>query len=228
MKHLCYFLCLLALSFTQAQQTFYGTQEITYQYEGEGAEMMAQYMPQGMTTYYGKDKSATDFKGAAMEAMMNRVVSTATESFAISHNNKTVYEMDDDFIEQNQPVGDNINIAKVEGETKEILGLTCEKYTLTMSQSGIELTMNMWIANKYTLPEYKTPFSQDLSMKAMLNAGIKGIVMRIESKIPIPGSSIITIIETTKLDPTPVDDSIFEKPEGYALKNFADMPMGGY
>ena len=211
-----------------AQQTFYGIQEITYTYQGEGAEMMAQYMPQGMTSYYGKDKSATDFKGAAMEAMMNRVVTTPTESFAISHNSKAVYTMDNDFIEQNQPLAENITVNKVEGETKVILGLTCEKYTLSMNQSGMELTMNMWVSNKYTLPEYQTPFSQDLSMKAMSKAGINGIVMRVESRIPIPGSEIITIIETTKLDPTPVDDSIFEKPEGYATKNFSEMPMGGY
>lgn len=223
---LVFFMAASLLGFSQ--QTFTGTQVITYSYEGEGAEMMAQYMPQGMTSYYGKDKSAVDFNGSAMEAMMNRVVTTTTESFAISHNNKIVYKIDNDFIEQNQPVGDNIKVTKVDGETKEILGLNCQKYVLSMSQAGMEMSMVMWVTNKYTMPEYNVPFNQDMSGKAMLEAGVKGVVMRIESEIPMPGASITMIMETTKLDPTPVADSIFEKPAGYAEKNFADMPMGGY
>ncbi|TPV33410.1 DUF4412 domain-containing protein [Paucihalobacter ruber] len=228
MKHLCYFLCLIALSFTQAQQTFYGTQEITYHYEGESAEMMAQYMPKGMTSYYGKDKSAVDFNGAAMEAMMNRVVTTPTESFAISHNNKAVYTMDNDFVEQNQPKMENVQVEKVEGETKEILGLTCDKYTVSMSQMGMEMKMVMWVSTKYSMPEYKVTFNQDASMELLKQANINGIVLRLESEIPLPGASVTMIMETTKLDPSPVADSVFEKPEGYALKNFADMPMPGY
>ena len=228
MKHLCYLLCLVILNFTQAQETFFGTQTISYQYEGEGAEMMAQYMPQGMTSYYGKDKTAVDFNGAAMEALMNRVVTTDTESFAISHNSKAVYTMDNDFIEQNQPNMDDVKVEKVAGETKEILGLTCEKYNVSMNQMGIELKMVMWVSAKYQMPEYKVPFNQDNSLEILKKANIKGIVLRLESEIPIPGASITMIMETTKLDPTPVNDSIFEKPEGYAIKNFADMPMPGY
>ena len=228
MKNLCYFLIAFVIGNLQAQTTFYGTQVITYSYEGEGAEMMAQYMPQGMTAYYGKDKSATDFKGAAMEAMMNRVVSTPNESFAISHNSKTVYKMDNDFIEQNQPTGDNINITKNEGETKQILGLTCQKYTLTMNQDGIELTMHLYLTDKYVLPDYILPFNQDASAKALKDAGIKGMVLRVESNIPVPGANIKMTMETTKLDPTAVSETVFDKPEGYTEKNFAEMPMGGY
>jgi len=52
--------------------------------------------------------------------------------------------------------------------------------------------------------------------------------LRLESEIPMPGASITMIMETTKLDATPVADSFFEKPEGYTIKNFADMPMPGY
>jgi hypothetical protein len=228
MKKVCYLLCLLALNFTQAQQTFYGTQEITYQYEGEGAEMMAQYMPKGMTSYYGKDKTAVDFNGAAMEALMNRVVTTATESFAISHNSKAVYTIDNDFAEQNQPKMENVKVEKVEGETKEILGLTCQKYNVSLSQMGMEMKMVMWVSTKYNMPEYKVPFNQDASLEVLKQANLKGIVLRLESEIPVPGASITMIMETTKLDPTPVDESIFEKPAGYAEKNFADMPMPGY
>jgi len=228
MKKVCYLLCLLALNFTQAQQTFYGTQEITYQYEGEGAEMMAQYMPKGMTSYYGKDKTAVDFNGAAMEALMNRVVTTATESFAISHNSKAVYTIDNDFAEQNQPKMENVKVEKVEGETKEILGLTCQKYNVSLSQMGMEMKMVMWVSTKYNMPEYKVPFNQDASLEVLKQANLKGIVLRLESEIPVPGASMTMIMETTKLDPTPVADNIFEKPEGYAEKNFADMPMPGY
>jgi hypothetical protein len=228
MKKVCYLLCLLALNFTQAQQTFYGTQEITYQYEGEGAEMMAQYMPKGMTSYYGKDKTAVDFNGAAMEALMNRVVTTATESFAISHNSKAVYTIDNDFVEQNQPKMENVKVEKVEGETKDILGLTCQKYNVSLSQMGMEMKMVMWVSTKYNMPEYKVPFNQDASLEVLKQANLKGMVLRLESEIPVPGASITMIMETTKLDPTPVDESIFEKPAGYAEKNFADMPMPGY
>jgi hypothetical protein len=228
MKKVCYLLCLLALNFTQAQQTFYGTQEITYQYEGEGAEMMAQYMPKGMTSYYGKDKTAVDFNGAAMEALMNRVVTTATESFAISHNSKAVYAIDNDFAEQNQPKMENVKVEKVEGETKDILGLTCQKYNVSLSQMGMEMKMVMWVSTKYNMPEYKVPFNQDASLEVLKQANLKGMVLRLESEIPVQGASITMIMETTKLDPTPVDESIFEKPAGYAEKNFADMPMPGY
>lgn len=228
MKHLSFFLCLFAISFMQAQQTFYGTQEITYKYEGESAEMMAQYMPQGMTSYYGKDKSAVDFNGAAMEALMNRVVTTASESFAISHNSKAIYTIDNEFAEQNQPKMENVKVEKVEGETKEILGLTCQKYNVSMTQMGMEMKMVMWVSTKYHMPEYKVPFNQDASLEVLKQANLKGMVLRLESEIPMPGASITMIMETTKLDPTPVADNIFEKPEGYAEKNFADMPMPGY
>lgn len=228
MKHLLYILIVVCFTLSHGQSTFYGTQEVTYSYEGEGAEMMAQYMPQGMTSYYGKEKSAIDFKGAAMEAMMNRVVNTPTESFAISNNQKSVYTIDEEFIEGNQPQMEGLEVNKVEGESKEILGLTCEKYIVSMSQMGIDLDMVMWVSNAYNMPDYKVPFNQDASLEILKKANIKGIVLRVESEIPVPGASIKMIIETTKLDPTPVPDSIFEKPEGFAVKSFADMPMPGY
>ncbi len=214
------------LSFSQ--QTFSGTQVITYSYEGEGADMMAQYMPQGMISYYGKDKSAVDFKGAAMEAMMNRVVTTPTESFAVNDSKKHIYTLDKELVDSNQPEMENLDVTKVDGETKDILGYNCEKYVVTMNQMGIELSMVMWVTNKYALPEYEVPFSQDASFEVLKKANIKGLVLRLESDIPVPGASIKMIMETTILDTTPVAESIFEKPAGYEKKKFADMQLGGY
>lgn len=211
-----------------AQKTFSGTQVITYSYEGEGAEMMAQYMPQGMISYFGKDKSAVDFKGAAMEAMMNRVVTTPTESFAVNDAKKHVYALDKEFVDANQPEMENLDVTKVDGETKDILGYSCEKYLVSMTQMGIKLSMVMWVTNQYALPEYEVPFSQDASFEVLKQANIKGLVLRLESDIPVPGANIKMIMETTKLDPKPVDESLFEKPAGYAEKKFADMQLGGY
>lgn len=216
------------LSFSQ--QTFSGTQVITYSYEGEGAEMMAQYMPQGMTSYYGKDKFAIDFNGTAMESVMSRMVTTSTESFAVNNAQKAIYNIEKDDLqsEELQSQIPQYNVVKAEGETKEFLGLNCEKYQVTMSQMGMDFEMVMWVSTKYVLPEYEVPFNQDMSLKLLKDSDIKGIVMRVESNIPMPGANIKMIMETTKLDTTPVAESIFEKPAGYEKKKFADMQLGGY
>lgn len=212
------------------QETFSGTQVISYSYEGEGAEMMAQYMPQGMTSYYGKDKFAIDFNGAAMETIMSRMVTTSTGSFAVNNTQKAIYNIEQDDLqsEELQSQMPQYNVLKSEGETKEFLGLTCEKYQVTMTQMGMDFEMVMWVSTKYVLPEYNVPFNQDMSVKMLKDSDIKGIVMRVESMIPMPGASITMVMETTKLDTTPVDDSIFEKPAGYTEKSFADMQLGGY
>lgn len=228
MKHLFYILALLSISVTQAQETFYGTQVIRYSYEGDGADMMNTGMPQSMTFYYGKDKSALEINDTTMLGMMYLLVNTPEESFIVGHNQKTVYKIDADMTAEEQPIMENISVVKVEKETKEILGFTCVKHEVSIIQMGMEMKFVMWVTNKYLMPDYKSPFNQDAFLEIIKAVNIQGMVLRLESDIPLPDANIKVIIETTKLDPTAVAENIFKKPKGYAIKNFTDMLMPRY
>ncbi len=88
----------------QAQETFKGTIEYSYQLEvegdGEEAEMMASFMPEKMITRYGDNQMATEMEGGMVASMMGRIIVNNGQSYVVKDAKKTIFEMSEADMEE--------------------------------------------------------------------------------------------------------------------------------
>lgn len=215
-------LCLSTMLVLQAQKAFQGTMKFTYEVEGEGAEEMKAFMPEGMVVKYGDNKMSTEMNGGMMADMMGRIIVNAGEAYVIKDSDKTVYIMDDEDMEgakdavENQP-----EATKVAGETKKILGYTCSKYLLTVEQGGQKTEQVIWATDAFKAPDMKLPNQGSMGSGMLSMGGIDGMPMQID--IGMPNMPVSLILKVMELEEGKVPDEAFAKPAGYEEKPFSEM-----
>lgn len=223
------FVLLLAVStltLSQAQATFQGTLEYSYQLnaEGEEAGMMAAFMPEKMITRYGDNQMATEMVGGMVANMMGRIIVNNGKSYVVKDAEKTIFEMSEEDMAEGQDQLDNQEPAKkVSGETMEILGYTCQKYALTMTNDdGGKTEQVIWATDAFKAPQLSAPNQGNIPASGFFgSSNIEGLPMRIE--IATPGVDGGLIMEVIKLDKTPVDATHFQRPDGYTVKPISEM-----
>lgn len=219
-------LAVSTLTLSQAQATFKGTLEYSYQLnaEGEEADMMATFMPERMITRYGDNQMATEMVGGMVANMMGRIIVNNGQSYVVNDAEKTIFEMSEENIEEGQEQLENQELAKkVSGETMEILGYTCQKYVLTMTNNdGGKTEQVIWATDAFKVPQLSAPNQGSVPASGFFgSSNIEGLPMRIE--IATPGVDGGLIMEVIKLNETPVDAAHFERPDGYTVKPISEM-----
>jgi hypothetical protein len=216
-------LCFASFVALQAQKPFQGTIKYAYEVEGEGAEQMKAFMPDGMVIKYGDNKMSTEISGGLVAAMMGRIIVNDGEAYVVKDSDQTVYVMDDEDMEgakdavENQP-----KATKVAGETKEILGYTCTKYLLTMEQEGQKMEQVIWATDAFKAPNMKMPNQQGSMGSGILSmGGIDGMPMQVD--IGLADMPITMVLKVIEMEEGKVPDNAFEKPAGYAEKPFSEM-----
>jgi hypothetical protein len=216
-------LCLFSTAALQAQKAFRGTMTFTYEISEEGAEQMKAFMPEGMVVKYGDNKMATEMKGGMLSAMMGRIIVNAGEAYVVKDSDQAVYVMDEEDKEgakeavENQP-----KATKVDGETKEILGYTCQKYLFTMKQDGQQIEQVVWATDAFKAPDMKLPSQQGSMGSGMLSMG--GIdAMPLQVDIAMPNMPVTIVLKATEMVEGEVPDEAFAKPDGYEEKPFSEM-----
>ena len=227
MRSTIFFALLLACSATaiSAQKTFYGTVEYAYEMQGEGAEMMAAFLPEKMVIKYGDKSMMTTMEGGMMGEMMGRIIVNGQtgESFVVKESEQAVYLMKEADIENAAEDMDASKPVKGEG-TMEILGYSCQKYKLPIMQDGQETMQYIWITEALKAPQIDAPGMNQLNNGPLSSTNLPGFPLRVE--VAIPQTGMMLTMMATKLDDTKVDATEFERPKDYEVKDFSEM-MGG-
>lgn len=194
----------------------------TYEINGEGAEEMKAFMPEGMVVKYGDNKMATEMEGGMLSAMMGRIIVNAGEAYVVKDSDQTVYVMDDTDMEgakdavENQP-----KATKVDGETKEILGYNCQKYLFTMKQDGQQIEQVVWATDAFKAPDMKLPNQGSMGSGMLSMGGIDAMPLQVD--IAMPNMPVTMVLKATEMEEGEVPDEVFAKPAGYEEKPFSEM-----
>ena len=227
MKKTFFCLMLLAISAAtlSAQKTFYGTVEYKYEMKGEGAEMMAAFMPEKMVVKYGEKSMMTFMEGGMMGDMMGKIIvnGESGENFVVKDDEQAVYMIKTEDIEEETAGQDKPRVEKLK-EQKDILGYACQRYKVTAMQDGEETVQHIWITDKLKAPEIKAPGAGQLG-GMVSTKDIPGFPMEVEVAVPQTGMTLL--LSVTSLDKAKVAASEFERPKGYEVKDFSEMMQMG-
>lgn len=209
-----------------AQKTVIGTVDYKYRLVGEGAEQIAGMMPEKMVIKYGKNGMAIEMIGGMMTAMMNRTIvnGKTNEVFVINDAAKAIYLMNEDEIKAEADKAEDAEVEKQE-ETREIGGYKCTKYLQTATVQGMTMTQVVWVTKDLKTPDYEGDAFKGVSGQGNMSMDFDGFPMLVE--VELPGMPVTLELEISNITFEKIPDAVFEKPEGYTVKDFSELnPYG--
>lgn len=231
MKNVLAILCLLALAQVtmNAQKTMRGTVEYTYTVKGDNSEMMAGMLPERMVVVYGDNAMLTYMEGGMMASMVGKIIVNNGESYIIKEDQKTVYQMSDEDMknaeeQQKEQMG---KVEKIEGQTKEVKGYSCQLYEVGVNQNGQMAKQKIWVTDKLKAPEIKGSGATPMNQGLMGNMNVPGFPMEVE--VDIPQGNMTMVLSVSEITMEKPDAAVFQKPKDYEVKPFSEMMsmMGG-
>lgn len=219
-KFLLFATCFLVVFFSNAQKPFEG--KITYDItlSGEGAEMMSAFMFNSYEYYFSDNKVRLSMGGGMAFMFGDFIVNDATKkSYMIMDEEETAYDMSN---MEDEEVEDTLNlpeIIKLDG-TEKIMGYTCSKYKMTVVDDSTTMVMYYWVSKDLSPGSRKKVGTTN----SLYVDGIEGFPLKIVSEFDgIVMTQVVTEISKEKLD-----DSLFEVPAGYEVKDFSESPIGQF
>jgi len=205
-----------------AQKTIIGTVDYKYTLKGEGAAQMAGMMPEKMMMTYGKNGMSVEMTGGMMSSAMGKTIVNGNtgEVFIVKDSEKTIYLMNSEEIKTEAEKVDDTEIEKQE-ETREIQGYKCQKYIQTTVVQGMNMTQVLWITKDLKTPDYEGEAFKAMAGQGNMSYEIEGFPMLME--IGVPGMPMTVELEVSNIEFKKVDESSFEKPEGYTVKDFSEL-----
>jgi hypothetical protein len=206
-----------------AQRTFKGTLEFSYGVTGEGAEMMAAFMPEKLSLKVGDNVMVMQMHGGMMAAMMGRIVTTGYEAYTIIDDKKIVYEMSKDDLGGEAESTPDYQL--ISGEQKQIMGYSCKLYRYTIvDEEGNESTTDTWVTDKLKMPKMKGPLTSEGGMMGNLPTNIDGVPLEVRSTVSGANYTIVMTAITVKEET--ISSSDYERPKGYEVKPFSEFSPG--
>jgi Domain of unknown function (DUF4412) len=201
-----------------AQTPFQGTLNYSWKFMGEGVEQFEAMMPTGsVLKVRGKD-SRFEMEGGMLSAMMGDILAIGKkgEAYMLKDDESTAYKMKKDDKEEGEEIAPVIT---KEDEVIQIAGYDCQKYSVTTSADGMEITQYVWVNEKFTMPE--------AGGGGMLGAtsvkGVKGLPM----KIMVNQGPMTMVMTVTSVDLTLPEKALFKVPKGYKIEDFDPAMFGG-
>jgi len=219
-------LCLSVMVALQAQKAFQGSVTYTYEVEGEDAEQLSGFIPDGTVVMYGDNKVATEIKGGTKaDMMMSRVFVNDDKAYFVKDSDQTVYFIDYEDVEalRGQAAEKQPEAEQVKGETKNILGYTCQKYLFTMGQEDREFKLVIWATDAFKAPDMQLPshHRKDIGSTMLNMGGMNGMPLQVDATFPAMSATLT--LKATAIEEGSVPDEVFAKPAGYEEKPFAEM-----
>jgi hypothetical protein len=204
----------------QAQKTMQGTVVYNYSVSGEGSEMMASMLPEKMTVTYGNNAIMTTMEGGMMASMMGRMIVNDGEGYIIQDDKEIIYNMsEEDIANAETPTASDLE--KIEGESREIMGYTCEAYRMKMTQNGQEMSQVIWATKALKAPKIKGAAAANMNQTFAGLGGLDAFPMEVE--IELAAMPIKMVLSVSELKMEKPDPSVFAKPKGYEQKPFSDL-----
>lgn len=206
-----------------AQKVFQGTLEFSYEVRGEGAEMMATFMPEKLSLKVGDNVMVMQMHGGMMAAMMGRIVNTGYEAYTILDEEKIVYEMRKDDL--GGDAGSTPDYKLIPNEQKQILGYSCKLYRHTsVDEDGSETTTDTWVTDQLRIARMKGPLTTDSGMMGNIPTSIDGVPLEVRSTVP--GMNYEIVMTAVKLSEGDISPSEYQKPDGYSVESFTEFTPG--
>jgi hypothetical protein len=155
-----------------------------------GCYMMSNMIPRGMTIKIKGENSLMTMDGGMMSGDF---LHTKDKSVKLNREEKTYWVMPsgEGNATANQP---QPTVTKT-SETTKILGYSCTKYVVTISEQGQTVTTNMWTTNEIKDVDLKAMAKQRMGRgQSMFYSQVEGVPLRIESGTP-QGQMIMEVTE---------------------------------
>lgn len=225
MRKVLFTLSLLVITYygLQAQKTVQGTVVYSYVVSGEGSEMMASMLPDKMTITYGKNAIMTTMEGGMMASMLGRMIVNNGEGYIIQDDKETVYNMSEEDI-ANAEIPTASGLKKIEGESREIMGYTCEAYQVNMTQDGQEMSQVIWATKALKTPKIEGAAAANMNQTFAGLSGLDAFPMEVELQMAAMPIKMILSVSELKLEKP--DPGIFARPKDYKQKPFSELVNG--
>lgn len=175
---------------------------------GGGAGGMNSMMPKGMTMKVKGGSTVTLMEGG-MTGGMEILHISGKPAVRINRADKTYTTMP-----EGGPAGQpapQVTVTKT-SETATILGYTCIKYVMHMTQRGQEITQNIWATTDIKDMDMKAFASQRNSQgQPLFSDKIEGVPLKVESSMP-QGNMVMEVKEIKK---EKLSDADFAIPAGF-------------
>lgn len=212
---------LLAGTIVTAQKTFEGTIAFKTTYTGDGADQFAAFMPTGMTYQFRGQDARVEMQGGMAGAMMGPIVTKGADDIAymLRATEQVAYKMTDDASDSKDEMPD-IKVTQ-EDEVIDVLGHSCQKYTVLVKQDDQEVEMNLWTTTDIMFHRPKT------GQNNMFVEGVNGFPLKKMTKMDMMGIQITSTEVATEISTDLPSADLFEIPAGWEVKVFSPAAMGG-
>ncbi len=211
-----YFLFSLQL-FAQNKKNFEGTVSFDVNISGGGSEMeMAKaFMPSGYV-YSIKGENVHLKTVGGMTQMMGTIVfnEKLNQSFMVNDAQKMVFVFKEETAAETGEHVDKVPQIKKGTEPRQIAGYNCEHYIISLPEEEGGIT-EIWVSEelKIKMPQGS---SRGLPVNEQIAQAIKGfpLAMRVDAQ------GLLIHMEAKEVKREKINDSLFEMPKGYVVKDF--------
>lgn len=209
-KLLCLFLAVFTLTLTAQDKLTEGKIIAKQTLFSDNEQVMTQLALMGdmQTTTYFKDTKSRSELSNPMSGDVITITNAATNEVMMLMDNpmlgkKYTYQKIDNIDEASESI-----TVVVGDKTKDILGYTCQQYTVNIKNEGVEMTMEIYTTEAIPVTSQQT---------AMLGNKLKGFPLYMIMDMNQMGNKMKITTEVTEITKQSVSDDIFSMtpPEGY-------------
>lgn len=218
MKNIVLTLSILLLpTFVSASNNpFNGAVKYELSYDGEGADYMNMVSFEEAFYYFGDKKVRLNLSGGMAYILNDFIFNQETKkTVMIDDVNMVVYAVDD-YVKKETKSATEVTVEKTK-EKERIMGYKCTKYIVTEKTDSTEAATEYWTTTNINV-------NSDTNIglvNALTFPGMEGFPLRI-----IWSSMGLTMTqEATYISTDPPNDSKFEIPSNYAVKDFSESPL---
>lgn len=178
---------------------------------------MGSMIPTGMTIKTKNGNALSNVEGGIVNGMETLYLKAKNESYLINRDSKTYSVVPNHEASGTSTHEPNVTIKKTT-ETQKILGYTCIKTIVTVSEGDETIDQIFWTTNEIKGLDFKSLASQKMgnSKEAMYYKNLDGIPLKMEMTLP-QGTMVMEVTEVKK-QTLPASD--FEIPAGFTKTNF--------
>lgn len=213
---------ILPLALIAGDKPFYGKISYNITYSGPDAEMLQMMSFTRYDYTFGDQKVRLKMDGGMVAAYMGDFIVNhkTNESYLIYDDEQTAYNLEgveEEAAESEEPEPEPEVTVKKGTEKEKILGYKCQQYIVTTKTDDGEVVSEYWMTE-----DIRVDLRDGINMANSLSIkGIDGFPLKIVMYID---EVTVEQIATTVDDEKP-DDSVFEVPEGYAVKPYSESPI---
>ncbi|MEK7485024.1 MAG: hypothetical protein AABZ60_11915 [Planctomycetota bacterium] len=183
-------------------------------------KMFSAKMPE-QVEYLFWDKNFRAKSGKKSGKPINDVLIKQGEGYLIKHDKKEVYKASSELLQEKR--NSSCQVKPLE-ETLEILGYSCKKYEVEVTQENKTKKLQLWASEQFSAT---FPKGADilLGSDAIYFKEISGMPLKIVSEIPLPGGKKGAVVITAENISLTIDEGDLDYPSEYKEKDYRSLEI---